>query len=526
MEIRPASKHFVPLLGVVTGASAMLFDVQHAAGLVALWACTALGVAGWLYEVVRLVYELATRGRQQRHRSLLFDGSMIELACWMLWFVALTLLTATLCAAHSYFWPAALGHADAHWHVPHYSGVHSSLAALLHIGNAVTIVVLESGFAHMVRPVSVFAESLLVPVLLSSALLELLVVPVAVARFTRPNGADEPAKPRLYTLPDFFGLSPLVVTALYVLGTYAGLSALLATLDKLVASTCVLVVLSAAFGLYSLVIVYGHIWRGYLRQHGPTVACVRDGRSPLADTVYEWLVALFSAYIMVYALAVGVHVALVQCEMLARPGATHSVLLTEMPLHGDQAYVRTLRCAYYIVFAFVSGGHGRYEPAHAISASVLTGVVLVLRAVRIGVMATGVEALLQLAERDEEAKADAAGAPSRRRGAEAESRESLAAGASVASPLTAAERTRFRPGATLLAVSSRDGAAAAAQASHRQTLRSGATAAQTPLSAPSAEQQRLSRAAVARFAAAAAAAVAVADEPAVRRGRSVRFESV
>jgi hypothetical protein len=509
MDIRPAGKHFVPLLGVVAGAGAVLFDLQHGVGLAVLCACTAVGVAGWLYEVVSLVAQLSPANRRRGIVSVLFDGSMIELACWALWFFALSLLVATLCTAQSYFWAAALGHADAHWHMPHYSGVHSSLAALLNLGNAVAIAVLESGFAHMTRPVSVSAETLVVPVLLASALLELLVAPVAVARFTqrRPDAA---APMRYHTLPPFTGVSPLLVTVLYVFVTYGGLSALLATVHWLVASTCVLLVASAAFGVYCFVVVYGRLWSGYVRQRGRGAYPVRDGHS-LVDTVYEWLAALFGAYTMLYALAVGVHVALVQCEMLARPAATHSVLFSEMPLHGDQAYVRTLRCAYYIVFAFVSGGHGRYEPAHAISASVLTVVVLVLRAVRIGVLATGVEALLRLAaaEGGAGAKADDGGDGRRRD-------DSAVAVAAAAASRTPAPR----PGATQAEAAAADALLAASRLAIEYDD----------------QRHRLSReeaaqlaAAVARADSAARAAVlALRDEAAAaqRSDRLVRLEEV
>jgi hypothetical protein len=326
-------------------------------------------------------------------RDNIASASPIFLLAFELFVVcALTLLAATnwlrVAAAPTFLFPVR-------------SGETTALGRAGFAIYAVSFFMVQGGFCMTMAPSSFALDAVMIWLKVYTVAFTAVLVPIMTSRImsVAQDKKKPPMERSLATPSVLTKLGPIVMTMVLVA---AGLGA---TILFWTLSPVAGLVLHAVWGVVVVVwmweLLYRRVWLSLVRTG--TALPLRDGDSVL-DTVGEWLqpavVGIVGGAMLVYATTA--------CTLLLEkaldPEREASKMIFEVPLH-ENGLAAALRMAHYAVSFSAGSSYVRNEPIHVLSALAMVPATLVIMAVRVAVLSTGVAGGLAAAASESSKKA-------------------------------------------------------------------------------------------------------------------------
>ena len=364
---RPVFSFFLSV--AAAGAlSALVVQVSPVVGSVALTTCSLVSTVALLWFFVQTAQDTRTNNVASANRLLslvvgLFTACTLTVLATLNWLHLAKGPTFTLRFAR--FESTALARAG--------------LAVY-----SVTFFLAQGGFTLVTIPDSLALEAVIIWLQLCSVAFNAVLVPIVTSRILATRQQKSTAAAPRPSASLLTRAHPLVSSAVLV---FAGMVSMalfwrLAPLAGLVSQ----VALAAVVLAWMWELLYRRVWLSllYTGQAQP----LRDGDSAL-DTVGEWIqpavVGLAGSFMLVFATTAST----LLLERTLAPERTESRTLFAVPL-GENGLASTLRLAHYAVVFVGGGSFSRNEPAHLGSALALVPATLVIMAVRVAVLSTGV----------------------------------------------------------------------------------------------------------------------------------------
>lgn len=271
---------------------------------------------------------------------------------------------------------------------------------------AMTFFLVQNGYCLTNMPNSSVLEVLMMWMQLYNVAFDLVLVPIMTSHIMAIMQEKRrlPTRERFGTPSLMTSVHPIAMT-FFLVGVGIGSTILLWTLSPL-AGLIVHAVWGVVVATWMWELLYRRVWLSLLRTGAAQP--LRDGDSVL-DTVKEWLqpavVGIVGGAMLQYAT--------IACTLLLEktlaPDRDESKTMLGLPLH-ENGLVAAVRLANGAVTFSAGTSFGRNEPVHVLSALALVPATLVILAVRVAVLSTGVAGGLAAAASESSKKASRAAA--------------------------------------------------------------------------------------------------------------------